>query len=80
MPITEWEEQFKIEDGSACETDPSSWNAVCEPCDEQLYKDVIKSFETVLATLGIEADLSDVTITPLHFLLHRYLQGESASE
>ena len=56
----------------------TSWNAICKPSEEQTYKDVIASIKNVADVFGIKVDLSNVSITPLHFLLHKYLTQQDS--
>lgn len=51
----------------------ASWNAISEPSDDKTFKEVIDSLKTIAESFGIATNLEDVTITPLHYILHKYL-------
>ena len=62
-----------MDEGTEWEKNPNTWNAICKPCEEQIYQDVIASIKNIADVFGIHVDLSKASITPLHFLLHKYL-------
>ena len=65
-----------MEEGTQWEA--TSWNAICKPSEDQTYQEVIASIKKIADAFGIEVDLSDVAITPLHFLLHKYLPQQDS--
>ena len=65
-----------MEDGTQWEA--TSWNAICKPSEDQTYQDVIASIKTIADSYGIQVDLANVSITPLHFLMHKYISQEES--
>lgn len=71
--ITSWDEVYSLEASRDKDWDDKIWNSNAPNSDHEAYQNTISDIKHLALEYGIETDLEQCSITPLHFIFAKYI-------